>query len=186
MVAGLGASAAMLAIAPVLMPASYSWLSKTTSESAAQGVAGAWVARLGFSVFGLSVLLLSFVRRHAWGLAVAPHGAFGVLMLGAATFSTRSWELAVPYDRVEDLLHSIAATGMGFAFAIGVVATSLRARSTSTGRPWPPDATALSASVLIPLAMSALPDLGGALQRLMFAVAYWWYATEALRAGRRA
>ena len=71
---GLGASAAMLALAPILMPAGYSWLSKTTSESAAQGVDGAWLTRLGFVVFGLSVLLLTVARRRAWGLAAALHG----------------------------------------------------------------------------------------------------------------
>ncbi len=41
----LVASATSLALAPTLMPESYSWVSHTTSESAAQGV-GAWLARL--------------------------------------------------------------------------------------------------------------------------------------------
>jgi len=54
--AGLGASAAALAAAPALMPASYSWISDTTSQSAAQGLSGAWLARLGFVLLGLSVM----------------------------------------------------------------------------------------------------------------------------------
>ena len=64
---GLAASAAALAMAPALMPAGYSWVSQTTSESAAQGLSGAWLARLGFLLFGLSVLLLADVDRRGWG-----------------------------------------------------------------------------------------------------------------------
>lgn len=101
-VAGLSASALILALAPVLMPTGYSWVSHTTSESAAQGVAGAWLARCGSLLFGFSV----------------------------------------------------------------------------SG--WP----AVLASVLLPLGMAALPVAAGALQRGMFAVAYAWYATEAVRGSR--
>lgn len=178
---GLGASAMMLALAPLLMPDDYSWLSKTTSESAAQGVEGAWLGRSGFAVFGLSVLLLTGVRRRVWGVAAAFHGAFGVFMFAAAMFSTRSWDPAAGYNRAEDVLHSVAATAMGFAFAGGVVAMLLRARFTKQRRPWSLDAAAILASFLLPLAMSALPDLDGALQRVMFAVAYTWFAAEAIR-----
>jgi hypothetical protein len=181
-IAGLGASAALLALAPLLMPAGYSVLSHTTSESAAQGVAGAWLARTGFGLLGLSVLLLVAARRRAWGPAAILHGSFGVFMVAAGVFSTRSWVPEAPYDRTGDLLHSVAATGVGFAFALGVAATLLRARPPERRRRWPLDAAALLASVLIPLAMTAQPAADGALQRIMFAVAYVWYATEAVRA----
>lgn len=181
--AGLSASATMLALAPILMPSGYSWLSMTTSESAAQGIAGAWLARLGFVVFGLSVVLLTMLRHRLWGPATVLHGAFGLFLLGAAAFATRSWVPGMAYDRVEDVLHSVAATAMGFAFAVGVGATALRARSRGCRRFWLWDAAAVVASGAIPLAMSTLPDLDGALQRVMFVVAYAWYAAEAVRAG---
>lgn len=45
-----------LLFAPSQMPASYDWVQHTTSESAAQGIEGAWVARLGFMLFGLVVI----------------------------------------------------------------------------------------------------------------------------------
>jgi hypothetical protein len=181
-VIGLAASAAALAVAPVLMPDSYSWLSMTTSESAAQGVDGAWLARLGFLLFGLSVSLLAAIRHREWGPAgTGLHAGFGLFMVAAAGFSTRPWQPGAAYDRTEDTLHSVAATAMGFAFGIGVAAAALRARGTRRARRWPLDAVAVLASVLLPLAMSALPPATGALQRAMFAVAYAWYATEAVR-----
>jgi TRAP-type C4-dicarboxylate transport system permease small subunit len=69
-----------LALAPLLMPAGYDWVRHTTSESAAQGLDGAWLARLGFVAFGLAVL-----------------------MVATAAFSTRPWDPELPYSRVEDL-----------------------------------------------------------------------------------
>ena len=43
------------------------------------------------------------------------------------------------------------------------------------------DVVAVGASVAVPLVMSAWPEGDGALQRAMFAVAYAWYAVEAVR-----
>jgi hypothetical protein len=180
-VAGLGASAMALALTPLLMPPGYSWLSMTTSESAAQEVDGAWLARLGFVLFGLSVVLLAVLRRRAWGVAAtALHGAFGLLMLATAIFSTRSWQPGAELDRTEDMLHSVAATALGFAFAAGVLATALHARHAGRQRRWWLDATAVVASVVLPLAMTALPGADGVLQRAMFATGYAWYAAEAI------
>jgi uncharacterized membrane protein (DUF441 family) len=169
------------------MPAGYSWLSQTTSESAAQGVPGAWLARLGFVLFGVSVVGLVACCRHRWGWpAACLHGAFGVLMVAAGVFSHRPWIAGYDVDRVEDLLHSIAASGMGIAFALGVVAAVLAqsglARSGRRDRMRVLDGVAVMASVVLPLGMSVWPQAEGALQRLMFLVAYSWYAVEAGRA----
>ena len=101
-------------------------------------------------------------------------------MIMVAAFSARPWTGA-PYDGTEDALHSLAATGMGFAFALGVVATFAWARR-FRARPWWPDAVAVVASVALPLAMTAWPDVDGAPQRVMFAIAYAW--SRGRRSGR--
>jgi hypothetical protein len=166
------------------MPPGYSWVSQTTSEFAAQGVQGAWLARLGFVLLGLSVILLATICQRRWGLwGAALHAGFGVLLIAAAVFSHRPWTAGEDFDRVEDVLHSITATAMGFVFVIGVVVTALRR---SRGDVWPRafDIMAVAASVAIPLGMAALPDIEGVLQRLMFVVAYAWYAAEAVRTTR--
>lgn len=121
---GLCLSAAALAAAPALMPPSYSRISQTTSESAAQGGSGAWLARLSFLLFGLSAMALAFTgtrRRRCTRAARA---------------------------RVRGL-------------AVDVVA--------------------VATTVVVPLAMSGWPADDGALQRIMFAVAYVRYATAAVR-----
>lgn len=101
------------------------------------------------------------------------------MMTAAAAFSHRPWTPGRDFDRTEDLLHSVAASGMGVAFGLGVVATAL---GRNRGRPrWRVlDVVVVVLSVAIPLGMSAWPGLDGAIQRLMFAVAYAWYAVEAV------
>jgi hypothetical protein len=177
-------SALALGLAPLLMPESYSWLSHTTSESAAQGVEGAWLARLGFLSFGLGVIwLASPVRGHWDRLGSAFHRSFGLLMVATAVFSHRPFEAGSTFDRTEDLLHSVAATAMGFAFAFGVAVVLFKRREWTTSG-WFLDAVAVAASVLIPLSMFAWGESAGLLQRVMFAVAYIWYGRETLKSLR--
>jgi len=179
--AALLGSALALAAAPSAMPASYDWVRHTTSESAAQGVDGAWLARLGFVLFGVAVAALSALAARRWGIAGASaHALFGVGMLATAAFSHRPWDHAAPYDRTEDLLHSLAATTVGIAFAAGVVAVALRRRPPAAARR-AFDGAAIAVSVAIPLAMTAADSQAGLLQRAMFAIAYAWYGAEALR-----
>jgi hypothetical protein len=177
---GLGCllfSMLMLLLAPTQMLSSYNWLQHTTSESAAQGIPGAWLARLGFMIFGLTVIWFSALLRNDWAPPVRwLHSVFGVCMVAAAVFSSRPWLVSLPFDPIEDALHSLAATAMGFAFAAGVMwrffsrDVNLKRRGL--------DLTAVLASVIIPLSMSALPTWDGLLQRIMFAIAFVWYGFE--------
>jgi hypothetical protein len=186
---GLALSAVALATAPLLMPESYSWVAHTTSESAAQGVRGAWLARLGFVLFGLSTIALVSAARERWGaIAAGLHYVFGAMLIATAAFSTRPWTPAA-FDATEDALHSVAATAMGFAFALGVVATAIHRGRHHPGPvrvgSWAFDVIVVVASVGLPLAMSSLPGSDGALQRLMFALAYLWYGLAAVAQVRR-
>ena len=108
---------------------------------------------------------------------------FGALMTAAAAFSHRPWPAGVPFDRTEDLLHSVAATGMGLAFAAGVVAVVLERKSDR--RRWRVlDVVAVAASLVLPIAMTAGPSIDGVLQRLMFAVADASYVSVSLQVWR--
>jgi hypothetical protein len=173
-------SAATLLAAPWLMPAGYSWLTHTTSESAAQALEGAWLARLGFILFGLAVIWLTSFKAPVWArTAVWFHLAFGVCMVGTATFSHAPWLAGVPFDPVEDFLHSLTATVMGFAFAFGVVVRFLQREKTDRiGQLL--DGTAVAAATFLPLLMATQPEIIGLLQRAMFFIAYVWYGREAL------
>ncbi len=102
--------------------------------------------------------------------------------MAVAAWSIRPWDPLAPFDPVEDTLHSAAATVVGFAFALGVATVGLGYRVTE--RRWRLlDVVGVLASVVLPMAMVAWPDVAGVLQRSMFALAYLWYAREALFRG---
>lgn len=174
-------SFAALLLAPALMPEDYSWLTQTTSESAAQGLDGAWLARLGFLLFGLAVLWLSSTAREIWAqTAVWMHIGFGVMMVATAAFSHQPFTPGVPFDPVEDWLHSFTATLMGFAFSFGVFFRFLQ-RGKSAIQVL--DLAALASAIVMPLLMMNIPGIGGLIQRMMFLMSYLWYGTEAWRVG---
>jgi len=172
-------SAFLVAIAPHYMKEGYSWRANAISESAAQGLTHAWIARAGLLSFGFAVVGLASSSRGVWSRsAVFLHTVFGICMTAAAAFSHRPWISGVDYDAVEDLLHSIAATGMGFAFALGVL-VRLAGRPPGSRARKSFDVVAIAAATLLPLAMVEQDVAAGILQRFMFAIAYVWYAIEA-------
>ena len=179
-IALLVASAVCLATAPILLPESYSWIAHTTSESAAQGVEGAWLARLGFLLWGFGVLWEVRLNRSRWDKWTARlHLSFGVFMIATAAFSARSWIAESQFDPIEDVLHSFTATAMGFAFALGVLGAMLH-KLRQGSRRVVLDVIAIAAATLIPICMAIWGDVDGLLQRFMFLTAYAWYVREAL------
>lgn len=172
-----------LALAPLALPESYSWMELGTSEAAAQGVAGAWVARTGFVLLGLAALGVCVLRHRAWGpLATGLHACFAGGMVLVAVFSHAPWEAGVPYVELEDRLHSVFASVVGFSFIAGVAVTLAtrrpRTRASAVG-----DIGALLVTGTIPLLMDT--SVWGLLQRLMFLTAASWYAAEVLRHSAR-
>lgn len=101
-------------------------------------------------------------------------------MTGTAAYSHKPWQADVPFDSFEDFLHSLTATGIGLSFAIGVMSI-LIARSRAEARARVYDALAVVAATALPLLMVNLTDMAGGLQRLMFAIAFIWFAAGALR-----
>lgn len=178
----LVASAMFILAGTLAMPEGYSWLTHSISESAAQAMPGAWIARLGFLLFGCGVLWLAITLRSVWARsAYWMHMVFALSMIGTAAFSHKPWLEGVPFDSTEDFLHSFTATLMGFAFSFGVVLRFLQ-RQKNERLPKLFDVIALAiATFSSPLGM-LLPSIPGLIQRVMFVVGYLWYAHEALTA----
>lgn len=178
----LASSTALVVLAAVAMPVPYSWKFHSISESAAQGQLHAWLARLAFLCFGAAVLILCLARKRTWAKAAYwSHLAFALCMFTTAAFSHKPWVPGVPFDEFEDLLHSLSATGMGFAFAAGVLARLLQRQPPATGARVRDAIALLAATVLSPIG-AAIPDIAGVLQRSMFLIAYVWYGSEAVEA----
>ena len=151
----------------------------TTSESGAQGISGAWLARLGFLLFGLAVLWISLSSRYKWGrFALIMHCGFAVCMIGNAVFSSRPWLATMPFDLIEDVLHSWMSDLVGTAFSMGVLAILFQRQKTER-LSIAIDLIALVTAIVISIAMFLWSGIDGLIQRIMFAVAYLWYVRAA-------
>ncbi|HVR79143.1 MAG TPA: DUF998 domain-containing protein [Acidimicrobiia bacterium] len=169
-----------LAMAPLLMPDSYSVVRHSVSESAAQGVDGAWLARLGFLLFGFAALFLAVGHGSRWdGMGRLAHAGFGVSIIAAAAFSHGPWDGSA-FDEFEDLLHFTASFGVGLFFTVGLVLVAVR-RTHPPGWLRVVDGVALVAALVIPLVMANV-SASGLVQRVMFIVVFLWYGLETMRA----
>lgn len=176
----LALSAISILIAPLIMPAGYSWSTNFISESAAQNLDGAWVARMGFLFFGFAVLWLTISLRFYWAIGTYWfHMVFGLLMVSTAAFSHRPWLTTIPFDPIEDFLHSLTANAMGIAFALGVTIRLLQRKKNDYSQRRV-DALAIAAAIILPIHGMFWPSAAGVSQRLMFIVAYLWYGNESL------
>ncbi len=100
-------------------------------------------------------------------------------MVSTAAFSHQPWESGIPFDLMEDKLHSFTATAMGFAFALGVLLRLVQRWRQDNKRQTLGIVTLLSATFL-PVLILFQSDIVGLVQLLIFLVAYVWYGSEAL------
>ena len=167
-----------LLLAPLLMPASYNWILHTTSEAGAQGTEGAWLTRLAFMLFGFAVLLLALKNQLAWNRAARGlHATFGIGMIGNAVFSSRPWITELPYDVIEDFLHSLMSDLAGIAFTLGVIICLVKRKQFQWKSRYM-DILAIFIAVFVTISMMSFDSIDGILQRVMFAVSYLWYLRE--------
>jgi hypothetical protein len=163
-------------LGPLVSHPDYSSLAHTTSELAGQGMPNAWIMQSGFAAFGLCTALAATIRLRDRPYTTAPLIVFGMAMMAAAIWSNAPIDRAVAHSIREDAFHSIAASLMGVAFAAASSARLwMNGFAFKDWLSW----LSLAASVGLPLAMIALPDIDGGLQRVMFAISFCWIVREA-------
>jgi hypothetical protein len=174
--------AAMLAvaIAPLLMPDSYSIVEHSISESAGQGVEGAWLARSGFLFVGSAVFLLVGIAGDLWGeWGRRALRFYAAATISAGVFAHGPWE-DVPFDRLEGYLHTVAAFFAGAGFALGVLVIGSRR---PPGADWRRglDVLALIAVSVLPVTMLLFDDYTGIQQRFLALIGFVWLIAETMR-----
>ena len=177
------ASCLCLAVAPLLMPGSYSPVTMAISDTAAQGVPHAWVARLGFLLSAAAIVLLARSRARTWGpWGRALHTLYAGFVVALAVFSQKPWA-GGPFNEIENLTHSILAPVAGVAFTAGVLVVSMR-RAPRDRLARLLDAVTIGAMLVLPVIMLGVSGLDGASQRTAVAIGYLWYGFETLRLAR--
>lgn len=154
-----------MALGPLAGPAELDLTRHTTSQQAGQGMPGAWIMRAGFATYGLGTALAALI-----GTAPSLTERLGLVLFGLGLIGAAVWSNAPPLpglatDLAEDARHSFAANLVGLGFA-GACAARLFAPPAALN-----DALAwagLVIAVAVPVAMLALPEVQGLLQRMMF------------------
>ncbi len=176
-------SAVALAVAPVFLPPSYSWVENTVSESAGQGVRGAWLVRSGVLLTSLAAVLLSVRARGLWNRSCRTAFRFyAFALLGVAFFADGPWN-KVPYNRSEAFFHTFSAFWAAVGFALGVLAVN-RTRSRDARLTKAFDWVVALGTGMIPVAMLVFLGQAGLLQRLLAVAGYTWLILETVRIAR--
>ncbi len=175
--AGLGIAviAAAIVFGPLWSPEGFSWIVHTTSEQAGQHMPGAAIMRAGFVAYGAGTLVAALIARRSRPAVKAALALFGLGLVATAIWSNAPILPGLPSDLHEDWLHSVASGVVGTAFA-----AACAARLFASGAP-PRDAlawTGLAIAILIPLAMTRVPEIRGLLQKAMFAFSFAFVARE--------
>ncbi len=165
-------------VGPFFSPPEFSWVQHSTSEQAGQHMPGAWIMRVGFFAYGSGAMIAALCdwRNRTW-----VRGA--LVIFGAGLIATGIWSNAsilpeVVSDMDEDRLHSIASGVVGTAFAAACAARLFAPRGDR--RDWL-SWLGLVVAVVIPLAMTELPEFRGLLQRIMFALSFVFVGREFAR-----
>lgn len=172
---GIGVIVIAIVAGPALSAPEFSWIRHSTSEQAGQHLPGAWAMRAGFVAYGSCTAIAAILDRHTRPFVRAALFAFGLGMIATAVWSNASIISGAVSDLHEDYLHSVASGVVGTAFATACAARLFAPHgSRRDGLAW----IGLLVSVLIPMAMSAMPEFRGILQRSMFAVSFVFVARE--------
>ena len=165
-------------VAPVFMHDGYSVLSNSISESAAQNVPTAWIARAALFASGIGVLGAVALKASTWSRATnISFTAFATLWIISSFFSTKSWVSGTPFNAVENAIHSYAASAMAIVVLGALVLTFTKHSASRIDRLLA--LTLASAATFLPLASLLVPEFGGMFQRLMFFYTYFWFARHA-------
>ncbi len=177
-------SAACVTAAPWAIRASYSLIRLTVSKSGAQGIHGGWVTRLGFVLLGLAVLILCSITTRRWNrLGRWSHRVYALAVIAAAAFSDAPWT-GGSYDEVENALHTAAAVASGVAFSLAVLAVTFHEARRVSPLVRVFDWVAVGAAIIVGPVMFMFAGVSGLTQRVMFAIAYSWYAIELVAVAR--
>jgi len=158
-------------ILPFYSAEGYSLFKNTTSQLGAQNTPNSWIMNITFGLLGLaSILEVMFHLRRFWFQKVML-SIFGLSLILTAVFSHAPIIENLPYNEVENQLHSIFASIVGFSFTVFSVSVAFieqgkvrRILALFVG---------LTATVLS-LLMFYISDYSGLWQRVMFVISFAW------------
>lgn len=143
----------------------------TTSELGAQATPNAWVMNATFILLGIASILEGIVSLKQFWVQKVLIIIFGLGLIFTAIFQHAPITSGVPYNVIEDNLHSIFATVIGFSFTAFAVSAAFIEESKI--RRLLAIFVAFAATGLSIL-MFNVTEYTGLWQRLLFIIAFGW------------
>ena len=111
-------------VALSLVPEHYHWYTNTISDLAAQGYDFRWIMRSGLSIFGLMTMYMAgYEMSQKNGVSASLFFIFfyGLFIAITGYFRIKPFIPGLPYNVIEDYLHSLFATLTGIAISGGII-----------------------------------------------------------------
>jgi hypothetical membrane protein len=149
----------------------YSIIEHTTSLLGAQNTPNAWVMNLTFILLGIAIFLESLFHLKQYWIPKILLNIFALGLILVGIFQHAPLMENMTYNVVDDNLHSVFASLVGFSFIIFAF-TTVFVEKTNFRRIL---AFLVGISVtILSLLMFNLSDFAGLWQRLMFIIAFSW------------
>jgi len=149
----------------------YSIIKHTTSLLGAQNAPNAWVMNLTFILLGIVIFLEALFHLKQYRIPKILLNIFALGLILVGIFQHAPLIENMTYNVVDDNLHSVFASWVGFSFIIFAF-TSVFVEKTNFRRIF---AFLVCISVtILSLLMFNLSDFAGLWQRLMFIIAFSW------------
>lgn len=150
---------------------SYSIVENTTSHLGSQSAPNAWVMNVTFILVGISCILEAWLHLGKFWFHKILLSIFGLGLVFTGVFHHAPIIEGVSFNTMEDSLHSIFASIVGFSFILYAISSAfieekLKHRVI--------DIIVGAATSFLSLLMVFLPDYSGIWQRAMFIVSFIW------------
>ncbi len=156
---------------PFFSVESYSIIANTTSHLGAQQAPHAWVMNVVFVLLGVATIIRVSSLFNNYKFTTTMLIVFGLGLIMTALFRHRPIIEGVEFDLLQDQLHSLFASVVGFSFVMSCV-TLLFENTTKQVK-----VMAIVLGVfasLLSWMMFMFPSIMGILQRIMFLVSFYW------------
>ncbi len=160
--------ATTILLGPLYTVEGYSVIANTVSELGAQMTHNNFVAIIGFVAFGLGIVI-EWLRHRMW--ATTPFLLFGIFIAAAGLSPHKPIDPAVAYNEIIHRLHSVMASTSGIAVTLGFIWQGLKENVMQ--KRWI-DFYMAGICLIMPMAMFAIPEFQGLIQRLMYFQVFVW------------
>jgi hypothetical membrane protein len=168
---------ALLLILPVMFVLpfysadTYSIIKNTTSHLGAQSTPNAWIMNVAFVLVGVSCALEAWLHLGRFWFQKVLLTIFGLSLALTGIFHHAPLIEGAVFNSLEDKLHSIFASSVGFSFVVFAISSAF---IEIVAKHRIIDVVVGLATTVLSILMLCLPDYSGIWQRTIFIISFFW------------